>query len=75
MPKKPANVPYLPLESWNRRWDLIGTQVQCKACHAMQEGGYAFVHRLQCSTHTTVAQYPLRELHQVLKDQIDRGLA
>lgn len=44
-------------------------------CSALQEGGYAFVHWLQCSTHTTVAQYPLRELHQVLKDQIDRGLA
>ena len=71
---KPATVPYLPLERWNRQWDLIGTRVQCKACRSQQEGNYAFIHLLQCPARTVGAQYPLRELHQILKDQIDRGL-
>lgn len=75
MPKKPTAVPYLPLERWNRRWDLIGTQVQCKACRTLQNGSFAFMHGVQCSAHTAGSQYPLRELYQILKDQIDRGLA
>lgn len=77
MLKKPAAIPYLPLERWNRRWGLIGTQVQCKTCGAHQDAGQArnaFKHQKYCSGSTT-AQYPLRELQRILLDQMDRGLA
>jgi hypothetical protein len=75
---KAMAVPYLPLERWNRRWELEGAQVRCKTCNVLQEGKravYSFAHRLACPTHTASAQYPLRELYQILKDQIDLGLA
>lgn len=75
MAEKSITVAYLPLESWNRHWTLIGTQVQCKACNALQEGGNAFRHGMQCSAHTASAQYPMRKLHQILRDRMDQGLA
>jgi hypothetical protein len=75
MPKKSSAVPYLPLERWNRRWELIGTQVQCKACRSLQSGRSAFMPGLQCVADTTDPQYPLRELYQILIDQAHYGLA
>jgi hypothetical protein len=75
MPERPFAVPYLPLERWNRLWELVGTQIQCKTCRVLQKGSYAFVHGLQCSARTADAQYPLRELHKILMDQMQHGLA
>jgi hypothetical protein len=77
MLKKSTTVPFLPLERWNRRWDLVGTQVQCKTCGAHQDAGQArnaFKHQGNCSD-SPIAQYPLRELQGILVDQMDRGLA
>lgn len=77
-PEKLDAVPYLPLEIWNRRWELDGIHVRCKACSAQQKSsnfGYPFMHRLHCSVCTSVSEYPLRELYQILKNQIDQGLA
>lgn len=71
-------VPYLPLARWNSQWDLNETRVRCKICRMEQDQAYAtrpFVHGMNCKALRSEAQYPLRELYQILKEQIACGLA
>ncbi|NMX36206.1 hypothetical protein [Pseudomonas sp. WS 5413] len=70
------SVPYLPLEAWNKRWTLDGSEVRCLLCGSGQnltQAG-AFHHGFGCKARTVEAQYPSRELATVLQEKIRLGL-
>ncbi|VVN23535.1 hypothetical protein [Pseudomonas fluorescens] len=70
------SVTYLPLEAWNKQWQIDGSRVRCRWCGKGQdltEAG-AFHHALGCKDWGRQAQYPGRELSSLLQQTIQVGL-
>ena len=63
---------YLPLEVWNKHWQLDGPRVCCRACRRAQDltDAAAFIHAPGYKLRTVNAQYPSRELAMVLQEKI-----
>jgi hypothetical protein len=70
------SVPYLPLEAWNKHWQLDGPQVCCRLCNHVQDltQAGAFTHAPYCKARTVEPQYPSRELAVLLQQKIQAGL-
>lgn len=72
------DITYLPLERWNRKWNMNGLNLCCRTCNATQDQAHAtrpFVHDPQCQIRSSDDEYPLRELYLILRAQISGGLA
>lgn len=70
------SVPYLPLEAWNKHWQLDGSRVRCRLCNHVQDltQAGAFTHAPHCKVRTVEPQYPSRELGMLLQQKIQAGL-
>jgi hypothetical protein len=70
------SVTYLPLQAWNKHWQLDGQRVRCRLCRSVQDltQAGAFTHAPYCKARTVEAQYPSRELAILLQQKIQAGL-
>lgn len=52
------SVPYLPLEAWNKHWQVDGSRVRCRLCHHVQDltQAGAFTHAPYCNARTVDPQ-------------------
>lgn len=69
-------VTYLPLQFWNKRWQLDGPLVCCRCCGCVQHftNPGAFNHALGCPAKGVYSQYPFRELGVIVEEKIQEGL-
>jgi hypothetical protein len=75
---QPTSVSYLPLERWYQQWALYDTHIRCKFCDTIQTYADAtrpFMHQFHCPARGRFPQYPLRERHQLLREQMELGLS
>ncbi|VVN98211.1 hypothetical protein [Pseudomonas fluorescens] len=69
-------VTYLPLQAWNKHWELDGSRVRCRLCGRVQDltDAGTFSHALGCKAWGLQAQYPSRVLASLLQQKIQAGL-
>ncbi|VVP60030.1 hypothetical protein PS850_06157 [Pseudomonas fluorescens] len=65
----------VPLQAWNKRWQLDGSLVRCRLCRCGQDltDARAFSHASGCKAQSPKAQYPSRELAALLHQKIQLG--
>nr|QDK64833.1 hypothetical protein pA16J1_p19 [Pseudomonas sp.] len=67
---------YLPLQLWNKHWQLNGKQLSCRRCRGVQYFGDTtpFRHERGCIASRFHAQYPFLDLGGIVEQNIQADL-